>query len=429
MFDLKIGGFRDTLPLLIALCWLVPVSYLVAQEAEIAENETLMVFLDCQTGCDFDHLRRAITFVNWVRDRADAQVHVLVSVQRTGAGGNEYSLNLVGLQQFAGMEDEHSHVSRATDTDDEERNGIARALALGLARYAMATPVARSLRIVHDATYEQQRARNVGEGDPWNFWVFGINAGVLLRGEESFRQRTLDFSFDASRINESSKIVLEAYGIWMRDEYDLNDEETIVNARHNLGLDGLLTWSIGEHWSTGGIFEVRSETFYNQDLSVEIVSALEYDVFPYSQSSDRMLTLRYSFGARWLDYEQVTIFDRTSEVRPLHILDVDISATQRWGRVSVSLYGIQYLHDLARHRFGTDANVDWRLYKGLTLNVTGWAVRVKDQIYLPAGDATEEEILLRRRQLGTDYQYSARVGLRFTFGSIFNNVVNPRFPR
>ena len=142
-----------------------------------------------------------------------------------------------------------------------------------------------------------------------------------------------------------------------------------------------------------------------------------------------MLTLRYSAGARWLDYAEETIFNRFSELRPLHIVDMYVTAIQRWGSVSVSLYGIQFLHDLARHRFGIDANVDWRLFKGLSLYAMGWGARVKDQIYLPVGDATPEEILLRRRQLGTDYQYFGRMGFRFTFGSIFNNVVNPRFPR
>jgi hypothetical protein len=54
---------------------------------------------------------------------------------------------------------------------------------------------------------------------------------------------------------------------------------------------------------------------------------------------------------------------------------------------------------------------------------------VKDQIYLSKGGATEEEVLLRLRQLGTDYRFFVRFGLRYRFGSIFNNVVNPRFER
>jgi len=43
------------------------------------------------------------------------------------------------------------------------------------------------------------------------------------------------------------------------------------------------------------------------------------------------------------------------------------------------------------------------------------------------GDASLEEILLRRRMMETTYSYFALVGVSFTFGSIYTNVVNPRF--
>ena len=45
------------------------------------------------------------------------------------------------------------------------------------------------------------------------------------------------------------------------------------------------------------------------------------------------------------------------------------------------------------------------------------------RIHIP----TDEEILLQRRQVSTSYSYFAGVGITYTFGSIFNNVVNPRF--
>ncbi len=56
----------------------------------------------------------------------------------------------------------------------------------------------------------------------------------------------------------------------------------------------------------------------------------------------------------------------------------------------------------------------------------GSAARVKDQIYEPKEDIPDEDILLRRRELGTDYEVSLEIGFSYTFGSVFNNVVNPR---
>ena len=59
--------------------------------------------------------------------------------------------------------------------------------------------------------------------------------------------------------------------------------------------------------------------------------------------------------------------------------------------------------------------------------LNGFVARVKDQINLPAGDLTPAEILVSQRQLGTNYEYHTSIGLAYTFGSLFNNVVNPRF--
>jgi hypothetical protein len=47
-------------------------------------------------------------------------------------------------------------------------------------------------------------------------------------------------------------------------------------------------------------------------------------------------------------------------------------------------------------------------------------------VYLPKGEASDEEVLVRRRQLATNYLYFAEFGISYSFGSIFNNIVNPR---
>jgi hypothetical protein len=68
-----------------------------------------------------------------------------------------------------------------------------------------------------------------------------------------------------------------------------------------------------------------------------------------------------------------------------------------------------------------------RLIKGLSLNLFGGASRIRDQLSLPKGSASLEEVLLRRRALATGYSFYRSVGLSYTFGSIYSNVVNPRF--
>lgn len=72
-------------------------------------------------------------------------------------------------------------------------------------------------------------------------------------------------------------------------------------------------------------------------------------------------------------------------------------------------------------------DLDLRLFKGFSINLYSGLSLVRDQIYLAKGELTDEQILLRRRKLASKYSYYGGIGLSYSFGSIFNNVVNPRF--
>src|SRR5688572_11864365 len=65
---------------------------------------TINVYLDCGF-CDFNYLRDEVPYVNWVRDRAVADVHLLATQQATGGGGSEYVFNFIGLRSFARIVD------------------------------------------------------------------------------------------------------------------------------------------------------------------------------------------------------------------------------------------------------------------------------------------------------------------------------------
>src|SRR5207237_8641994 len=96
------------------------VSPLVAQDStRTAQDSAVRVFLDCpDTFCDFDYYRTEITFVNWVRDRQFAQVHVLITTQSTG-GGREYTMALIGLGRCARSVDTPQLRSRSPGTEDD----------------------------------------------------------------------------------------------------------------------------------------------------------------------------------------------------------------------------------------------------------------------------------------------------------------------
>ena len=115
-----------------------------------AASGTVNLFFDCQGfGCwDMDFFRREIPYVNWVRDRQDADVHVLVTTQTTGGGGRQYVLAYLGRGRFDGQ-DQSVEVNTSGDaTDDEVRVAIAARLRLGLGRYLAGTDLAPRLRVV-----------------------------------------------------------------------------------------------------------------------------------------------------------------------------------------------------------------------------------------------------------------------------------------
>jgi hypothetical protein len=73
-----------------------------------------------------------------------------------------------------------------------------------------------------------------------------------------------------------------------------------------------------------------------------------------------------------------------------------------------------------------DIELDFRISSGFEFVLNSKIESIHDQIYLPRGDATIDEILLKRRQLATTYDVELSMGFRFTFGSIYNNIINER---
>ena len=100
---------------------------------------------------------------------------------------------------------------------------------------------------------------------------------------------------------------------------------------------------------------------------------------------------------------------------------------QPWGSVHTSVTGSHYFHEFSLNRLNVSGSLSLNLVKGLSLDVSGSFSRIHDQLSLPREGTTPEEILLRRQQLQTNYNYQFKVGLSYTFGSIYDSIVNPRF--
>jgi len=108
-------------------------------------------------------------------------------------------------------------------------------------------------------------------------------------------------------------------------------------------------------------------------------------------------------------------------------LSVDFTHIRPWGSITTSVSGSSYFHDFQKNYLQLFGEVSFRLIEGLSLNASGSVARVHNQLSLRKGTATEQEIVARQRELATSYNYWASVGISYTFGSIYNNIVNARF--
>jgi hypothetical protein len=135
----------------------------------------------------------------------------------------------------------------------------------------------------------------------------------------------------------------------------------------------------------------------------------------------------YKIGARHNEYHEETIYNRLDETLLFQNLGVAAEFQQKWGSVAGSVTGSHYFHNLDINRVNFWLSLNLRLFKGFSWQISGNLALIHDQISLPLGDASEEDVLLSQRQLQTGYRYWGSTGISYTFGSIYNSVVNPRF--
>jgi len=110
-----------------------------------------------------------------------------------------------------------------------------------------------------------------------------------------------------------------------------------------------------------------------------------------------------------------------------HTLAATLRLNQPWGSVRATLSGSCHINDTAKNSLMLSNSMSLRLGRGFAFNVYLSYSRINNQLALRREDATDEEILLRLRQLRTSYSYYGNLGVSYTFGSIFNSAVNPRF--
>jgi hypothetical protein len=158
-----------------------------------------------------------------------------------------------------------------------------------------------------------------------------------------------------------------------------------------------------------------------------LAAGVEYNFFPWKECNRRVFAIQYWAGVNYVDYFEKTIYDKLYETLFSESIEINLELIQPWGEISVGLAGQHYFHDFSKNRVTLESDFSIRITKNLSVYCELQSQIIHDQLYLPGGDATREDLLLQRRKLATTYEVSSQLGIRFTFGSMYNNVVNERF--
>ncbi|MEE9443563.1 MAG: hypothetical protein V3V99_12940 [candidate division Zixibacteria bacterium] len=416
------------------------------EETQTAEENAINIFVDGPYGGS-DYFRENITMANFVRDRKQADIHILITRQSTGSGGREYTIEFMGQKDFSGMRDTLVFYSKESDTEDIIREDLVKKINAGLVRYVARTPQIEHLSVSYSAPIKKEKVK-----DKWNYWVFRLGGSIWANGQKSSSSISTSGNFSARRVTENLRLQFSGSGHFNRDRYEYNDfydvvigqdispegdTTVILEERDSLVVtidksnskytSAIVFWGLNDHWSIGIAVEANSSTYSNLRFGTEIFPGLEFNYFPYSESTRRQLRFTYYLGAKYQDYQEETLYDKHNEWLYKEHLEISLEMIEPWGEADINVSGSHHFHDFSKYRLNLHGDLEMRIFEGLSFNMYGSISRIHDQLSLKKGGGTREDVLLRRTELATNYNYSISFGINYSFGSIYNNIVNPRF--
>lgn len=390
-----------------------------AQEENL-RAQSVNVFIDCED-CETDHIRREITWVNYVREPKEADIHVLIASENTGSGGSKVSMFFIGLKKFEGQNDTVVFHTLPDDTENTVREYLIRNLKLGFISYVKSTPLLKFISVNVELPDSNEEVT-----DKWNNWVFQLSTSGYINADKNFNQFNIWSSVSADRITEKFKTETSIDHSYSESNFEY-DGYTYKSLNRSYSLSHQDIFSLNDHWSAGCFVGGLSSTYSNIKFKYYVNPAIEYNIFPYKESTRKQIRFNYNIGPNHHFYNDTTIYNKTDEIVFDQNLNIAAEFVQKWGRVWLNVSYQNYLHDMTLNRLSFNTSLNLRIVKGLEFSVYAGYSIIHNQITLPKGDASQEELLLQQRELKTDYSFWANAGLTYTFGNLYNNVVNPRF--
>ena len=420
---------RKFFHLMIFFAWISAAVVLPAQSQQPVssrpeeQDNRLRVYVDYSESDNTERfLRSEIHFVDYVRDPNLAQVHVFITEQKTGSEGKRLTISFIGRENFSGQDETLFYFAPQSSTDIEKREGLTRVVEMGLMPYVAQTSEAINMEIRYNK--KRQPLLEIKD-DGWDYWVFMIDMGGGLNAEESVKGYSLNNAVNANRITEAWKFK-NSFELLYEEEKFSQDGQELTSSLRKWELKSEAVKSLSDRWSAGLEGELFSTTYKNIQSGYSISPAIEYNIFPWVEAERRKFTLVYRLGLAAWRYHEITLYDKLREQLWFQAVELDLQMTQPWGEVDFEVKANQYPQKKDMYSIQLDIELSLRLSSSWSFVLETTFESIHDQIYLPKGDATIDEILLKRRQLATTYNLATVFSLRFTFGSIYNNIINRR---
>ncbi|MFY9311287.1 MAG: hypothetical protein WAQ28_19740 [Bacteroidia bacterium] len=382
------------------------------------------VFINCED-CDIQYFTNEITYLNFVRDRHLADVVVLIRSINTGSGGTEYTFDFCGENYYKGCIAAEKFNSLPNMSNAEIREGMKQALTKGILIYLLKSPLAGKIEYSVKGLEERGTADNVK--DKWNLWLFNINGSINGNGQEYSKALFFNSNFSANRTSEKNRFETGFFQFGNYQKYNIDDTTTIVSSANSFGAYSFDAISVGKKLAVGYFSTYFSSTVQNLVNSTSFYPAVEYNVFPYEEATRRQLRFNYRIGGRYVDFYDQTYLNKYNDWYFLHSLVISYRQVEKWGNLSCDIGTFQYFSKEKFYRVNITPDISWNIASGLNLSLGGNFSVVNDQYYLKKDEVSSEAILLGQTQLKSNFSYNFYVGISFSFGSIYNNVVNVRF--
>jgi hypothetical protein len=420
---------RIIMPLLFLIAAIIVPSDILSQEnqsaADTSRTMAVKIFLDCND-CDMNYTRQEIPYINYVRDVREAEVYILVTGQDAGSGGRQFTFTFLGQGKFKGLNDTLTYTSSPDQTNTIIREKRTNMMKMGLMRYVAKTPLFHEIEINHNRQLESEEVI-----DRWNNWVFELSTEPQFQSEEANKRLELRNSINIRKITPDIKLEIQMDHFFNREKFIENvgtdTESTSTYTTSGMRINSLFVKSLSEHWSAGLRWDLGSSTRENFNFTTNFLPSVEYDIYPYTEATHRQLRILYGAGIQANNYIDSTVYNKVKENLLLQRLNIAFQIQKKWGSINLLLIGSNYFYDLSKNRIELMSSVNIRIVKGLSLRINGGIAHINDQLNLKKGDISEAERLLQLRELQTKYRVEGGIELVYTFGSIYNNIVNPRF--